>query len=204
MIIHEIEQNSPEWFELRAGIPTASAFSKLVTSTGAPSKQIEAYALLLAAEKFTGGEVESWEGNYHTQRGHELEPQAREAYSFISDDDVQDVGFITDDQKLYGCSPDGLVGDHGILEIKCLKAENHIKTLMKKDRGCPADYLQQVQGQLFVTGRAHCDLFFFHPTLPKFSIRVAADTGFHMKLAAAIQDVIERRDAALKVLEQYG
>src|SRR3546814_2809936 len=81
--------------------------------------------------------------------------------------------FVTDYAETMGCSPDGLVGDDGMVEVKCLKAENHIKAILyHASKGhCPPDYVQQTQGQLLICERQWCDLVFYHPDLPLLAIR---------------------------------
>ena len=127
MIVHNVEQGTPEWFALRAGKPTASEFSKLITSTGEPSKSMAGYAITLAGEMYAGKPLDAWEGNAYTERGKILEADARRAYAFLNDVEPETVGFVSNDAVQYGCSPDSLINREGILEIKCLKAENHIK-----------------------------------------------------------------------------
>lgn len=202
MIIHNLEQGSPEWFALRAGKPTASSFDKLVTSTGEPSKQMAAYAITLAAEAFAGKPVDAWEGNQFTERGKLLEPDARSFYAFTHDTEPELVGFVTDDNGRFGCSPDSIIGRDGMTEIKCLKAENHIKALMyhRKNGRCPPDYVQQTQGQLLVCERLWCDLIFYHPELPSIVIRQERDDKVIAGLRAQIDAVIEERDRILEVL----
>jgi len=197
MKILDLEQNSPAWFEARAGLPTASAFSKLVTSTGAVSKQLNEYAAQLAAESL--GDMDKWEGNQYTDRGHDLEPDATAWYSLVHGVDVETVGFCTDDAEQYGCSPDRLIGDNGLLEIKCLIGKNHILTASSK--ACPAKYKAQVQGQLLVTGREYCDLLFYHPILPSYVIHILPDQDFITALKQQIDAVIEKRDYYIGVMK---
>jgi hypothetical protein len=201
MIIHNMEQGSEEWFNVRCGVPTASMFKSLVTSKGEPSKSLPGYALTLAGDKFAGRPLDSFQGNYHTERGTELEPDARSTYEFTHDVDVEQVGFITDDDGLYGASPDGLIGSDGMSEIKCLKAENHIKAILyyKKNGRCPPDYVQQTQGQIMTAERKWCDLIFYHPDLPMLVIRQERDDSFIDKLQTQISLVLAERD---KILEQ--
>lgn len=204
MIIHECEQNSDEWLALRAGKPTASAFSKLITSTGAPSKSIGGYALTLAGELYAGKPLDAFEGNQWTERGHELEDSARAKYELRHDVEAVQVGFVTDDGLYYGCSPDSLICDDGMLEIKCLKAENHIKAIMYfQDKGkIPTAYVQQVQGQMFVCERNWCDLVFFHPDLPMLIVRNEPDTKIIHSLKGQIEAVITERDSIVEILRQ--
>lgn len=201
MIAHDVEQNTEEWFSLRAGMPTASEFKKIITSKGEPSKQMGAYAALLAAEKYAGGRLERWEGNQWTERGHELEAEARRSYTFTANEEVVSVGFC--ENYGAGCSPDGLVGDSGLFENKCLSPQQHVITLSYFDKhGRPqADYIPQVQGQMWVTGRDWCDLHFYHPALPSLTIRVERDDEFHASLAEQIERTLAERDRLARVLE---
>ncbi len=81
MIIHPVEQNTDDWVKLRAGLPTASSFKSIITSQGLPSKSLPTYAAKLAADKYAGEPLDSFEGNVWTERGHELESDARDLYS---------------------------------------------------------------------------------------------------------------------------
>lgn len=200
MQIHDVEQNSPEWLALRAGVPTASNFKAIITSQGKPSTSMTTYAAQLAAEAFAGKPLEEWEGNQWTQRGHELEEQARAMYAFLRDAEVTRVGFVTNHGA--GCSPDGLVGDDGLVEIKCLSPKHHVLALAYYQRHgrIPTDYVPQVMGQLFICERAWCDLFFFHPELPALIARTSRDPAFNGALVTQIRSVIAERDDLLSVL----
>lgn len=204
MIIHNMEQGTDEWYQVRCGIPTASEFSKLITSKGEPSKSLGKYAYLLAAEKYANKPLDGWEGNQWTERGKLLEADARELYAFQYDVEPEQIGFVTDDQKRYGCSPDSLVGDKGLLEIKCLKAENHAEALVyyKKNKKCPTTYVQQTQGQILVCEREWCDLFFYHPDLPHLTIRQERNDEFIKKLQNQIALVEQERDKVYQILQE--
>jgi hypothetical protein len=199
MIIHYIDQGSDPWLALRSGLPTASNFSKLITSTGIPSKSMADYAITLAGEIYSGKPLDAWEGNAHTERGKLLEDDARKMYAFLLDVEPERVGFVTDNDCMYGCSPDGFVGNDGGLEIKCLKAENHIKAILylQKNRKCPPDYVQQVQGNILVCEREWWDLLFYHPDFPSRTIRINRDSSFIDALKSQINAVIEERDNIL-------
>lgn len=203
MIIHDVEQNSEEWLKLRAGIPTASEFSKLVDSKGKKSATFEKYAMTLAAEKIAGSDVDGFEGNSWTERGHELEPDAVKSYEFLKDVEAVKAGFITNNKQTMGCSVDRLIGDDGLLEIKCLKATTLIETMLyfKKNSRAQPKYFQQVQGQMMVAGRKWCDLYFYHPKLPPLCIRQYPDDSFQNSLLKTIAEVGDRRDAIIKVTE---
>lgn len=199
MILHEVVQGTTNWAALRAGKPTASCFDKLITSTGEPSKSLAGYAITLAGELYAGKPLDAWEGNSYTERGKLMEEEARCAYAFINDVVPEKVGFITDDGQEYGVSPDSFIDDDGLLEIKCLKPENHIKTILyfRKHKKCPPDYVQQTQGQLLVCGRKWNDLFFYHPDLPSLTIRQEPMQEIMTPLLEQIANVIRERDKIL-------
>lgn len=204
MIIHEVEQGTDEWFSLRAGMPTASEFSKLITSTGEPSKSMPTYAMALAAEMYAGKPLDGFDGNIWTDRGKELEDAARAAYAFITGSEGKAVGFVTNDSMEYGCSPDWLVED-GLAEFKCLKTENHVKAMLyyKKHGRCPTDYIQQTQGQMFITERAWCDLVFYHPVLPLVVIRQTPDMKVIDGLVLQLAAVKKERDSILETINTF-
>ena len=206
MIIHDCEQGTLEWHLLRAGLATASEFSKLITSTGAPSKSMEGYAATLAGQKYAGKELDAFAGNKWTDNGNEMEEEAVDYYALIRKCDPVAVGFVTDDAITYGISPDRLIGDDGLLEVKCLKAENHIKTMLayKATGKCPTTYVQQTQGQLMGLQRAWNDLLFYHPDLPPFIIRQLPDMGIILPLKKQIAEVNILRDEILKTIEDFA
>jgi hypothetical protein len=198
---HDVEQGSNEWFKLRAGTPTASNFSMIVSGTGKLSDQRKKYARTLAGERCAGQALEAWAGNQWTDRGKELEPRARAEYSFVQDE-VREVGFVTNGLKTMGCSPDGLVGKDGLVEFKCLSPENHIAACdyFNQKKVAPPAYISQIQGQLLICERDWCDLLFYHPILPNLGIRVWPDTKFQQTLLEGINEVIAERDRLLDVL----
>lgn len=205
MIVHDLEQRSPDWYYLRAGKPTASSFGNLITSKGERSKSLPQYALTLAIELYAKGPVNDFEGSAYMERGRELESEALAWYAFERGVDIEPVGFITDDQERFGCSPDGLVPG-GMVEVKCLKAENHLKALLRhrKDGVAPPDYVQQTQGQMMIAERSWCDLIFYHPALPPVVIRQTPDPGIYACLADALEEVIAERDRVFSELQAYG
>lgn len=186
MIILPGEQGSQEWIDHRLGRPTASAFKRVVTSTGRLSKQREKYVAELLAEWVTGDPWVQFETEW-TERGKELEPEARRAYGFLRDVDPVSVGFCLHDSGVAGCSPDGLVGEPGLLELKCPGAPRHIYYLAHQE--VPSDYVAQVQGQIWVTGREWCDFMSYHPGLPPFLIRVAPDPTYQKALSLYLPDL---------------
>ncbi len=180
MIIEDVVQGTPEWYKIRLGIPTASCFDKLVTTTGIPSKQRQKYMYQLAAERITG----IGEDNYQSAamlRGKIVEEEARNMYAFITGNEVKQIGFCYHDKtKLYGCSPDGLISKDGQVEIKCPTSPVHIGYLLSGK--FPTTYFQQTQGQLFITGRKWVDFFSYYPGLKPMLIRIKPDNTFILSL----------------------
>jgi hypothetical protein len=205
MKILAADQYSPEWDAFRLGKPSSSSFSKLVTSKGAASKSMVPYAQKLAGDLFCGEPIDAWEGNQYTERGHEVEDEARAYYSMMNDVEVTQVGSISDDMHQWLCSPDGLVGDHGILEIKCLP-KLHIAALLyyKKNNRAPTDYIAQTQGQLLITERKWVDLLYYHPKLPKLTIRMIPDLTIQTGLKAQLKACVIERNITLKILKEFA
>jgi hypothetical protein len=172
LIVYNCEQGSDQWRAIRAGRPTASCFDKILTPAKLKaSMSQDAYAAHLVAEWFLGEPIET-AGSGFTDRGTGLEPEARRWYAFDRDADVTQVGFCTTDDGAAGCSPDGLVGDEGGLELKCPGAVKHMEYLLG---GFGTDYILQVQGCMYVTGRKWWDRVSYHPTFPKVVERVLRD-----------------------------
>lgn len=205
MLIHNVQQNTPEWDILRAGIPTMSAGGQLITSKGLPSDSWQNYAITLAAEKYAGKPMQEFFGNRWTERGHELEPEAADLYEFLKEEEVKIVGFITDDKVTYGCSPDRFVGERGLLEIKSLKTEEHIKVMMyyMKHKRVPSLYVIQPQGQILVCEKDWCDSFFYHPDLPPVIHRHEPNEKLITALRRQIEIVCAERDRIYQQLKEF-
>jgi len=163
-IIESCEQGSAEWLSMRLGKVTASRV-KDVLSKGrgsAPSKTAESYMMELIADVLTG-EPKPFFENDAMRWGTETEPQARSMYevnnNFVT---VKEVAFVEHNNQI-GISPDGLVGDDGLLEIKCPNTTTQLKRALSDDYS--ADYKAQIQMQLWVTERKWCDFVSFDPRL---------------------------------------
>lgn len=159
----QLEQGSPEWHTLR-NRPTASRFSDLVTPAGKPSASATAYiAELLAA--YYGNHKPFFETDA-MRNGTEREPAARDLYEIMTGNTVEQVGFVIERDEPFapGCSPDGLVGDDGGIEIKSPEPWTHMQTVMEGKM--PAKHIAQTQGFLFVTGREWCDFVSYCPLFP--------------------------------------
>lgn len=175
MRIIDVEQGSPEWFKVRCGLPTASNFDKLITSTGKPSKQKEKYLYKTAGEYITGIPEEGYQSQAMI-RGNELEQEARSFYEMVKGVTVQQVGFCIEDETGSGCSPDGLVGEDGLIQIKCPSLAVHVEYLLSDK--IETAYFEQVQGEMYVTGRKWNDLVSYYPGMKPLIIRVKRDETF--------------------------
>jgi len=182
MRIIDCEQRSQEWFEARLGLPTASNFDKLLTTKGEVSKQRNKYLYRLAGEKVAEQSEETYQ-NAIMQRGIILEDEARQLYQLITGQEVQTVGFCL--ANGYGCSPDGLIGEDGVIEIKCPIASTHVAYLLAGV--LPLDYFQQCQGELFVTGRKWVDFMSYYPGIKPLIVRVKRDEKFIKKLKSELK-----------------
>ncbi len=189
MKVYDFEQGSEEWLQIRLGKPTASEFDKIITGTGKASTQVNGYINKLLAEVIMGKPAESFKSEA-MERGSQLEQEAADYYEMLNDAVLHKVGFCTDDAGLFGCSPDRLVGDDGLLEIKCPLPHTHVSYLLsgKMDTG----YKPQVQGQLMITGRAWCDFMSYHPDMPPLIVRVDRDEDYIESLKNELLDVIKQ------------
>lgn len=160
MIIVDCEQGSDEWFKARMGVPSASNFSKICTTSGKWSASADAYINELASEVITGQRSQGFT-NDAMQRGIDLEPQARKNFEFMYDHKVEEIGFCIHEELGVGCSPDGLIDNFMGLEIKCPLAHTHLSYLKKGM--LPSKYIQQVQGSLLVTERGCWHFYSYHP-----------------------------------------
>ena len=200
--VFDCEQNSPDWFAARMGIPTASEFSTLLAKGrgGGESVTRRKYMLTLAAQVITGEFVQAWGGNEHTERGHAMEEEARQFYSFQKDADPIRVGFMRRGRA--GASPDSLIGERGLLEIKTKLPHLQLEVL-EQDR-LPPEHVAQVQGQLLVSGRDYCDFVSYWPKLPLFVKRVERDETCIAMLTQAIADFNGELDLIVNKYQPNG
>lgn len=197
MQIFDVEQNTPEWLEARRGIPTASAFSQILAK--GEGKTRRTYMLKLAGEIITGQPMESF-SNEHTERGHEMEPEARDLYAFSTGAELRRVGFIRNGRA--GCSPDCLVGDDGGLEIKTKLPHLLIDLMLKNE--FPNEHRAQVQGTLWITGRAWWDLSIYYRGVPPFTIRAHRDEKFIQGLATEVDRFNAELDGIVAEIRRRG
>lgn len=165
LITLDCEQGSEEWLAARLGIPTATGFENIVTATGKKSASYIKYMAELIEESILGG-GDTFKSGF-MERGNQLEPQARAAYEFLTGNDVIQVGgvYLNEDREVM-VSPDGLIPSlKKWLEIKCPKMSTHIRYLL--EGGVPAEYVIQVQANLWVTGYETWDFVSYCPEYQK-------------------------------------
>jgi putative phage-type endonuclease len=196
----EIIQGSAEWFAIRAGKVTASRIADLTakTKTGVSASR-ETYMGELIAERLTGFSPETFKSGA-MQWGTDNEPAARAAYAFHCNIEIVEVGFVGHPRiTMSGASPDGIVGNDGLVEIKCPNTSTHVETL--KSSRAPSKYIKQMQWQMACTGRQWCDFFSFDPRLPDemqgIAIRVARDPAQIAELEAEVSAFIVELDATV-------
>lgn len=188
----DLIQGSDEWLDARKGIITASEMGKLLTPTLKPANndKSRAHFYELAFQRLTGF-VEPQYVSDAMLRGQEDEIYAREAYSenFAK---VEETGFITNDRWGFtiGYSPDGLVGDDGLIEIKSRGGKYQVQTIAGDD--VPDEYMLQLQTGLLVTGRRWIDFISYCGGLPMFKKRVEPDPEYHEAILRAATDAEAR------------
>jgi len=185
MKIIDCEQRSTEWYQVRMGKVTASHFNDVMNKKSGR----ETYMMRVLAERLTGIREETYQ-NQDMLNGIELEPEAREFYEWVTNTPVCQVGFVELDTDV-GCSPDGLVMDDGLIEIKCPRVTTHISYILKDS--LPSTYKWQVQGQLMICKRQWTDFVSFCPEYlkqPMWVKRVESDPALQTQLAGGIADFV--------------
>lgn len=194
------EQGSDAWHDLRCGRVTASRVADLVsrTKTGWGASRAN-YLGQLVVERLTRT-VESVPPSAAMAWGTQKEPEARAAYRFFHDEVVTEVGFLLHPQIfMAGASPDGLVGDDGLIEIKCPNSTTHIEFL--RSRAIPPRYQLQMSWQMACTGRQWCDFVSYDPRLPErcrlFVTRFHRDDARIAELEQQVRDFLNEVDRSI-------
>src|SRR5689334_1552755 len=184
-VLTDLEQGTEEWLAARRGIVTASVVGKLLTPTlkVADNDYSRGLTTTLAAERITGW-TEDTTMTSDMWRGVESEPFAREVYSEHYAE-VTEVGFMRRDEDGWalGYSPDGLVGDDGLIEIKSPRAKTHLRTILADE--VPAHYMAQCQAGLLVSGRKWIDFVSYVGGMPLYVKRVLPDPAWFDAITAA-------------------
>lgn len=198
---HDIEQGTSGWHDIRRGVLTSTAIKTLITPTGklANNDKTRAHVYEVAAQRITGRTEESYQ-SFDMMRGHFEEVLARGLYSQHYSP-VAECGFVTNDKLGFkvGYSPDGLVGDYGLIEIKSAKAKIQVQRIA--DGGIPTEHIAQVQTGLWVTGRDWCDFISYSNGMAMLWVRVLADPEYHALIEAA---AIQFEAKVNEVVEMYG
>jgi hypothetical protein len=193
---NDIEQGSLEWHDLRLGKLTGSSAAKLF---GTPAAR-EKYLYDRAAEIVTGCRCDTDESvsGIHMARGHEFEEVAIAKYTVATLNEVQRVGFVQLNEFV-GCSPDGLVGTCGMIEVKVPDSNNYFRQVLELAsdgvKAIPKDYYAQMQFNMFVCGRNWCDYVLYNPKHEAtgkslFVIRVGRDDSMQRSIKSAIDESI--------------
>lgn len=191
-----MEQGTDAWFQIRRGKVTASRIADVMAKTktgyGAGRKN---YMAQLVIERLTGKVADSFT-NAAMQWGTETEPFARESYEIQTGNIVEEVAFVEVPEMLAGASPDGLVGDDGLLEIKCPNSATHIATLLSGN--IDKKYILQMQWQMFATDRQWCDFVSYDPRLPEnlqyFCKRVERDADLISEILREVELFLKETD----------
>lgn len=203
-----MEQRSDEWFNARLGNVTASRVADLMakTKTG-PSASRANYMAQLITERLTQTVAEGFSSSA-MQWGTDTEPQARMAYELLTGSVVAETGFVPHPTiEGFGASPDGLVGDLGLIEIKCPNSATHIDTLLSEK--VPSKYITQMQVQMMCTEREWCDFVSFDPRLPGdmnfWTSRVWADHKHQKEIETEVSAFLaEMEEKIMKLREKFN
>ena len=195
MELINIQQYSPEWFEIRSKRMTASHAQAILAN----GKGLKTYIREMMSDYYSNMEIESF-SNKHTERGLELEPIAKSIYELESGNDVRDIGFVVLDDYV-GCSPDGLVGEDGLVEIKCPSNKVYFDLLL--DNKIDPKYYAQMQMQMYVCNRKWCDYVVYNPNYNRsiIIIRVEQDEETIVNLQIGLEsgkrmigEIVERME----------
>ena len=198
-----MEQRSEEWFQARLGKVTASRVADVLAKIkSGESASRRNYKIQLVSERLTGEKQETYI-NQAMQDGIDREFYARERY-VQQHGEVEEVGFIQHPTLEAGASPDGLVGDDGLIEIKCPLGTTHTETLMTQE--VPSKYIPQIQFQLLCTGRKWCDFISYNPMFPEhlqlFVKRVDADPVYQKELEVEVGKFLDEVNDVINKLKE--
>ena len=200
-----MEQRSDDWFTARLGRVTASRINDVMATlkSGGESAGRKNYRAQLVAERLTNKPTDSF-CSEAMRRGTEQEPFARQSYEFFTGNDVVEVGFIEHPTiEMSGASPDGLVGDDGMIEIKCPNTATHIDWLLAGV--VPSEHVKQMQWQMECMDREWCDFVSYDPRLPVdlqlFIVRCERDDVLLNEIRAAVIKLLSEVDAQVAALE---
>lgn len=202
-----MEQRTSNWFAVRWGKATASRFADIMATTrNGYAATRKNYLAELVIQRLTPPPVE--DDGFRTlamQFGTDNEPVARLAYELETGNQVEEAYFEQHETLQAGASPDGYVGEVGLIEIKIPNTATHIETLRKQE--VPAQYIPQIQGQLWITGRDWCDFVSYDPRLPEnaqlFIKRVKRDPAYIKELQAEVTKFLNEVEKEVSFIANY-
>ena len=203
----DIKQRTDEWQQARCGKVTGSRVADVMAKTKSGySASRKNYLAQLVCERLTGQKANGFTSAEMTW-GIDHEAEARELYTAQTFNEVTEVGFVDHPTiAMCGASPDGLVGDDGLNEVKCPNTATHIENLMRRD--ADPKYIPQMQMQMACTGRKWCDFVSYDPRLPGdlsiFIHRVERDDAFIAEMEKEIKSFLEELDATVEALRHYN
>ncbi len=196
MKIYNFDQGTEEWLNIKLGKFTASNFHIFLGNS--QTKENELFKK--AAERITSVKCDSdIFTNRHLERGKALELEALNMYEFNTNITINKIGFI-EKNKYVGCSPDGLIGSDGLIEIKCKDNHTFLKQCIKKEKGIEAIYKTQIQFALYVTKRDWCDYICYNPNfkIPIYITRIYKDKKYIKKIKEALAECNNKIDDIIK------
>lgn len=205
MIVYTHAQGSPEWHAARAGVTTASVFKTAVSrlksgaNKGELTEAAKNEAFRIAVERISEKPLDEGIETYWTRRGHELEPVALQKYEIECGEIVDRCGFIATDDRKFGASADGLVGDDGGCEVKCFTDSSKLRAILCGDD--TSEVIHQCMGGMWITGRKWWDLLLYCPALESIGL------DLHVIRIKRDDDAINEMETALmefdSMVEQY-
>lgn len=200
MIRVDVAQGSPEWLMARLAKVTASQMDRIITASGKPSAQADKYMHQLIAEELLGVPMDNASSGF-MERGSILEQRAVAFYEMQKDVNTEPAGFVLRDDERVGASPDRLVGDDGLLEIKIPSAGVHISYLLDEEG---IGYKAQVQAQLWIAERDYCDTLSWHPELPTALVRQGRDEKYIATMKQLVDQFLAAVDESkVKLQKRY-
>jgi len=186
MKLHKVKQRTPEWFDLRKEYPLTASNAQAIGNNG---KGLETLCWDKLAEIHSKTPKEQYT-NEHLERGIELENEARTIYAMETGNKVEEVGFVTNEEisKVAGASPDGIVNEDGLVEIKCFADTKHFKMIVN-GLEIESQYMWQMQMQLLITGRKWVDFVAYNPNYDKSILiqRVETDEVVQEKIKTGLK-----------------
>lgn len=195
MIIHTMEQGTDEWFAVKLGKFSATSFTGLLMAKSTQGWNDAVNKIVF--ERVTGTRQETY-FNKAMQWGTEMEPEARRAYELATFQKVNQVGFVELNENV-GCSPDGLISEDGLIEIKCPQPNTLIGYHISGK--VPTNYNIQMQGQMWVTGRKWNIFYAWHPNLKPFEVLVERDEALIKRIETEIGIALIEVNKRIKLLK---